>query len=177
MSSARFLPWTIGMLSLLCHGSQSRAAEATGASSEQKILNRELGEWSHTCTQLKAEWTPQETKSAVIGSYRRILGGRFVQGKLKASDGQTALQLDTYDVERKHYRRWPFHSNGQTSEHIGKWNPDAKSMTWTGSVGGGLKSTQVDRYIGADTLATTLLIKDADGKVYYHLTSKSVRTQ
>jgi hypothetical protein len=176
MRHAGCLLCAIAVVNHFCTDTPSRAAEAADASPEQKVLDRQLGNWLHTCTQLKSEWTPNETQNTVAGSYTRILSGRFVQGNCRTSDGQTFLQLDTYDAQRKCYRRWLFHSNGQTSEHIGKWNADEKSMTWSGSVGGNLTSTQIDRYIGTDTLEFSVLIKDPDGKVYYQIKGKSVRT-
>lgn len=156
---------------------EARKATATQQSPESKVLDRELGNWLHTYTYLKGEWTPSQTQGTITGSCERILGGRFVQGKFEASDGQTILQLDTYDAQRKCYRRWLFQSNGQTSGHIGKWNPDTKTMTWTHSMDGDLTCTQVDRYVDADTLEFSVVIKDPDGKVYYHVKGKSVRPE
>ena len=156
---------------------EAQEATTTRQSPESKVLDRQLGNWLHTYTHLKAEWTPSQTQGTLTGSCTRILGGRFVQGKFEASDGQTFLQLDTYDAQRKCYRRWLFRSNGQTPEHIGKWNADAKTMTWTHSVGSDLTCTQVDRYVDADTLEFNVVIKDPDGKVYYHIKGKSGRPE
>ena len=155
----------------------ARGAATTQQSSEQKVLDRGLGKFHQTLTFFKAEWTPEETQETGTASIARILSGRFVEAKLELSDGSTLLMLATYDEQRKCYRRWEFHSNGQAGDRIGKWDADAKCMTWSGSASNGSTSTTIDRYVDADTLESNLVIKDRSGKVCLHVEAKSVRTE
>ena len=177
MRNARFLLCTIAAVNLFCTGTQSRAAEAVDASPEQKVLDRGLGKWHQTLTFFKAEWTPKETQETGTASGTRILKGRFVETKLELSDGSTLLMLATYDAQRKCYRRWEFHSNGQAGERIGKWDADAKCMTWSGSASNGSTSTTIDRYVDADTLESNLVIKDRNGRVCLHVDAKTTRAK
>lgn len=177
MKTPTFLLCTVAVVSLSVAVTVGRADDVADVSPELKVLDRGLGNWLHTCTNLKAEWTPKQTQFTITGSYTRILDGRFVQGKGKSSDGHTFLQVETYDAERKCYRRWFFQSNGHTSEDIGKWNPDTKTMTWSHSMGGNRTSTQTVRYLDANTYESSVLVKDRDGTVYYHLEIESARTE
>ena len=131
MRHARVLLCTIAAVNFFCTGTQRRAAEAADASPEQKVLDRELGKWHQTNTFFKAKWTPKQTQATGTGSGSRILNGRFVELKLKLSDGSRLLILKTYDAQRKCYRRWDFHSNGTAGESIGRWDADAETMTWS----------------------------------------------
>jgi len=173
MRNAGFLLCTIAAANLFCTVTQSRAAEAVDTSPEQKVLDRELGKWHQTYTFFKAEWTPKQTQGTATASGTRILNGRFVEGKLKGSDGSTGLVLKTYDAQRKCYRRWDFHSNGTATESIGKWDADAKCMTWSGSAGDGLTTTTTDRYVDAKTIQSSLVIKERNGRECLHVEVKS----
>ena len=177
MINARFLHCTIAAVNLFCTGAPSRAAETADASLEQKVLDRELGNWHQTNTFFKAEWTPKQTQETGTASGSRILNGRFVELKLKGADGSRLLILKTYDEQLKCYRRWDFHSNGQASESTGKWDTEAQCMTWTGSVGNGLTSTTTDRYVDANTIKSSLVIKKRNGIVCLHVDVKSTRTK
>ncbi len=159
-------------------GAGNAAAEAPdGPSPELKVLHKRVGNWQGATTVHKTMWTPEEIRGSNISSCVAILGGRFTLNRTEASNGESDLALVTYDKQRNCYRRWLFHSNGQTSEHTGAWNPEAKSMTWSSFVDDSRTSTQVDRYIDADTMESSVLIKGPDGKVYYLMTGKSERTE
>ncbi len=176
MRNEVFLFCTIAAVNLFCTVTQSRAAEAADASPEQKVLDRELGKWHQTYTFFKAEWTPKQTQETGTASITRILNGRFVEEKLKPSDGSsTQLILKTYDAQRKCYRRWDFHSNGTATESTGKWDADAKCMTWSGSAGNGLTTTTTDRYVDANTIQSSVVIKERNGKECLHVEVKSTQ--
>ena len=177
MRNARFLLCTIAAMNLFCTGTPSRAAEAADASPEQKVLDRELGNWHQTNTFFKAEWTPKQTQGTGTASGRRILNGRFVELKLTGSDGSRLLILKTYDAQRTCFRRWDFHSNGTATESIGKWDANAKCMTWSGSAGNGLTTTTTDRYVDTNTIHSSLVIKKRNGEVCLHVEVKSTRAE
>ena len=177
MRNARFLLYTIAAVSLFCTGTQSQAADAVDASPEQKVLDRALGNWLQTNTFSKAKWTPKQTQGTGTASCTRILGGRFVELKLKLSDGSRLLILKTYDAQRKCYRRWDFHSNGSAGESIGRWDADAETMTWSHTTGDGLTNTVIDRYVDANTIQSSLVIKERNGEVCLHVEVKSARAK
>jgi len=147
-------------------------------SPEQKVFDHSPGNWRQTGTFFKAEWTPKQTQLTGTASCTRILNGRFIETKLKGPEGTPYhLILMTYDAQRKSYRRWDFDSDGQASEYIGKWDADAKSMTWSQTMGGSLTNTIADRYVDADTSEWSLVIKDRNGKVYLHVEGNSKRVK
>ncbi len=155
----------------------SPAAEVAGLSPELKIFDYLPGNWRQTGTFFKAEWTPQQTQLTGTASCTRILNGRFFETKLKGPKGTVDhLMLTTYDAQRKSYRRWDFNSDS-ASESVGKWDADAKSMTWSHTRDDGLTSTTTDRHVDADTVEWSLVIKDPNGKVYLHLEGKSTRAK
>jgi hypothetical protein len=176
MRSIRLLPYAIAAVSLSITSASSHAAEVADLPPEHKLFDHLLGNWRQTGTFFKAEWTPKQTQLTGTASCTRILDGRFFEAKLNWREG-SLLILKTYDAQRKSYRRWDFNSNGQASESIGKWDEDAKTMTWTHTTGDGLISTVTDRYVDADTLEWSLVIKDRNGKVYLHLEGKSTRVK
>ena len=73
MRNAGFLVFAITAAIFLCTGKCSWAAQAADASTEQKILDRELGNWHQTNTFFKAEWTPKQTQESGTASGSRIL--------------------------------------------------------------------------------------------------------
>ena len=167
----------VGVYLLSALPGEAQEATTIQQSPEQKVLDRGLGSWEQTYTFFKAKWTPEQAQGTGTASCTRILNGRFVETKLELSDGSTLLMLATYDTQRKCYRRWEFHSNGQAAEKIGEWDADAKCMTWSGSADNGRTSTTTDRYVDADTLESRLVIKDRDGRVCLHVEAKTTRAK
>src|SRR5206468_11671896 len=110
-------------------------------------------------------------------TYTRILGGSFVQCKGEQSDKASNLVMYTYDADRKCYRAWWFGSTGQTSESTGKWDADAKALTWTASAGEGLTATSTHRFVNDDTIEWSLAVKDKTGKLYFAMEAKSMRVK
>ncbi|MBC8868389.1 MAG: hypothetical protein H8E44_03175 [Planctomycetes bacterium] len=151
-------------------------ATTTEQSPELKILDIS-GTWRQTYNFFKAEWTPKQTQLTGTASCTRILKGQFFETKLKGPEGTLDhLILTTYDAHRKSYRRWDFNAES-ASESIGKWDADAKSMTWSHTRDDGLTSTTTDRHLDADTLEWSLVIKDPNGKAYLHMEGKSTRVK
>lgn len=153
------------------------AEEQTAASPAEKVLDQLIGNWRQTYTIFEAEWTAKETKATGTYSSKRTLGGRFVVEKGKGSDHSTYLTMNTYDTQRKIYRRWYFNSMGVASESIGTWNPDSKTLGWTSCVGNGLIAIGKHHFIDADTIEWSVLVKDGDSKVYFRMQGKSTRVK
>jgi hypothetical protein len=159
----------VGVYLLSALPGEAQEATTNQQSPELKVLDRGLGNWRQTYNFFKAEWTPKQTQETGTASCTRILG-RFTETKLKGPEGTLDyLILETYDKQRKSYRRWDFNSNAQASESIGKWDAAAKTMTWSHTSDDGLTSTVTDRHVNPDTVEWSLVIKDPNGKVYLHL--------
>jgi len=166
----------VGVYLLSALPGEAQDATTTEQSPELKVLDRRLGNWRQTYNFFKAEWTPKQTQLTGTASCTRILG-RFYEMKLKGPEGTLDhLILMTYDEQRKSYRRWDFNSDS-ASESIGRWDADAKSMTWSHTRDDGLTSTVIDRHVDADTMEWSLVIKDRNGKVYLHLEGNSKRVR
>ncbi len=88
-----------------------------------------------------------------------------------------ALCLMAYDPEDNVYLQWYFDSAGSIprSETRGKWDEATKTFTWTGRLGNGTTSTQIHRFIDADTQEWTLVLQDGTGKVYLDMEAKAKR--
>ena len=168
----------VGVYLLAALPGEAQEATTTEQSTELKVFDHYPGNWRQTATLFKAEWTPKQTQLTFTASRTRILDGRFMETKLSGPEGTpNHLILKTYDAQRKSYRRWDFNSNGQASESIGKWDADAKSMTWSHTMDDGLTNTTTDRHVDADTMEWSMVIKDRNGKVYLHMEGKATRVK
>lgn len=159
-------------------GAAGMAYPAEAQVPEQKVLDRFLGTWRTTYKLLKAEWTPEEKTGAADLTYSHALGGQFIQERGEHADKTTNLVMYTYDAQRKSYRSWWFSSTGQTAESTGKWDADAKTMTWT-SVGGeqDFTTTARHRFVNDDTFEWDVVVKDAKGKVLFRMEGKAARAK
>ena len=98
-----------------------RSTEPPNVSPEQQVLDQFLGTW-HTTYKTKAEGTPGETVGAADLTYRRTLGGQFVQEQGEHADKSSGLAMYTYDAQRKCYLAKWFQSSGQAGESRGTWD-------------------------------------------------------
>jgi hypothetical protein len=169
--------WVVAIAVLLGLSAIVRSADPPLNSPEQKVLDRFLGSWRTNYKLLKAEWTPEEKQLTADYVTSRELGERFIQERSKHSDGGTGLSLSTYDPERKCYRGWWFSSTGQTSESTGKWDADARTMTWTSTGDQPMATTARQRFVDTDTLEWDVVVRDRTGKVYFRMEGKSTRVK
>ena len=89
------------------------------------------------------------------GTFRNSwsLNGWFIEYRGRLDGGKDEeLQLMTYDVEKKVYRRWYFDSHGTTSESTGKWDAKTATLTWTSDLGDGITAVSEWRIVDKDTL-------------------------
>ena len=72
------------------------------ASPEMKVLEKRIGTWK-TVTHIKpAAWTPDGGESKGDEKIELVLGGRFIQGKVRTQPGDVeALWLATYDPAKR----------------------------------------------------------------------------
>lgn len=164
---------------LLAAANAVRSADPPETSSEHDVLDRFLGSWRTKYKLPKAELNPQEATGAADLTYSRILGGQFVQEQGEHSDKTTTLQLFTYDVPQKCYRSWRFTSLGQKLEATGKWDAEAKTLTWTSvdRTGRDFVTTTTHRFVGDDAFEWEVVVKENKSTVLLRMEGKAVRVK
>jgi len=155
----------------------ARSADPPKATPEQKVLDKWLGNWRTSYKVPKAEWTPEEKTGTAVLTDTRVVGGQFVQEKGEHSDKTSSILMLTHDAQKKCYRSWWFSSTGQTAEGTGKWDADAKTMTWTSVGEPAFTTTTRHRFVDYDTVEWDAVIKDDKGKVLFRMEGKSVRVK
>ncbi len=145
-------------------------------SAELKLLYKFVGNWQGATIVHKTKQNPNETRETHTLSCVRVLGGRFTMNKTVTSDGHTGIALTTYDVQRKCYRMWVFHSRGATSEFQGKWDDETKIFTWRST---DKENTTVTRswYADDNTVKWNSEAKDPDGEVIFRMEGEYKRTK
>jgi hypothetical protein len=118
-------------------------------------------------------WTPVEARAKGVLTREWVLDGRFLQEKGKHSNGDSIVMF-SFDVEKKAYRSWFFHSDGNTTETQGQWDESTQTFTFTSDLNG-LKNTSTIKFIDADNHKWTAVVKDAQGKVFYDGEGKCTR--
>ena len=113
----------VGVYLLSALPGEAQEATTDQQSPELKVLDRGLGNWRQTYNFFKAEWTPKQTQETGTASCTRILG-RFTETKLKGPEGTLDhLILETYDKQRKSYRRWDFNSDSSYESMVNGTRP------------------------------------------------------
>ena len=86
------------------------------------------------------------------------------------------LHLMTYDPQRKEYRQWYFDKHNLAPQaYRGKWDEATQTLTFTGILADGIRSTVQQKFSDKDTFTWTLLAKDQTGKVVLDMEGKVVR--
>lgn len=153
------------------------AAKPADRSAEQKVLDLFVGDWKGTSTAAKTPGNPKAVSLTSTSSIVRAVGGRFIQDSSKASDGRSILSLTTYDVRRKYYRTWSFHSQGHTSESTGKWDAKTRTFTMSTEQDNGFTGTAEARAVDNDTYEVSWVTKDSDGKAVFQAKGKLTRVK
>lgn len=143
---------------------------------ELKVLDRLIGTWKDEATIKVSDLTKKERQLTSTTNSSWSLNGWFVQTRNRYGEGLGEdLQLMTFDVEMKVFRRWHFDSDGNTSESSGKWDAKTATLTWTGDLGGGIAGISEWKFVDKDTLIWSRIVKDEKGKVYSTVEGKAVR--
>ena len=145
-------------------------------SAEFKLLHKFVGNWRGVAIIHKTKWNPKEIRWTDALSCVRILGGRFTLSRTAASDGGAIILLTTYDVQRKCYRMWSFHSRGFTSEFTGKWDNETKIFTWR-SNDKDVSAVTRSWYADDNTVEWNIEGKDSDGEVTFRTEGKYTRVK
>jgi hypothetical protein len=155
----------------------TRSADPPSASPEQQILDKWLGQWRASYKQPRSDWNPEEKTGTATITTRRVVGGQFVQETSEHSDKTNSMLLLNYDAQRKSYRGWWFNSDGLTSESTGRWDPAAKTMTWTTVGDGPFTTTVKHRLVTDDKIEWNVTVKDNNGKVLFLMDGTNVRVR
>ncbi len=156
----------------------------TPKSPELKVLDRFAGTWNAKGVNKRAEWNPEETHFTGRGQFQWILKGQFLscQARLQTpgqAEDSEFLLLQTYDKEKKVYRRWYFDSAGlfPRSDTTGRWNPNTQTLTWTSDLGEGRTQTVIDRFLDKDTTQWSIVVKDKKGTIFQDTQGTSTRVK
>jgi hypothetical protein len=150
-----------------------------GQTPEQKVLDQLLGTWSEETTEFKAKWISEEKHTIGVSSYARILGGRFVRETWEDTEKKSsALQLFTYDEQRKCYRIWVFLSKfgGPAAPTSAKWNEAARTLEYFDfPANEGQRPTCQMRFVSDNETAVSYMVQDAAGETLYSAEYKLTR--
>lgn len=161
-------------LAIVCGSVISSAAEpAKSKPPELRLLERLVGNWNSESVSRVAEWTPVEARTKGILTREWVLDGRFLQENAKLSNGDFIVMY-SFDVEKKKYRLWLFHSEGITTETQGQWDESTQTFTFTSDLNG-LKHTSTIKFIDEDTHNSAAVVKDTQGKVLWNAECKYTR--
>ena len=145
-----------------------------------KVLDRWVGTWLSDVIINPCAWLAQGKQQSGIKEVKWILNGRFQESTVR-SDGYEAREIQRYEPyagQRKKYYKWVFsteRSFGQ-SYWTGTWDEESKAMTWELDYGA-VKGTMVESFADpdADRYDTTLVLKDAEGKVLLDIQAEHTR--
>jgi hypothetical protein len=148
-------------------------------SAEDKVLDMFLGDWKTVST------TPKNSLNILAGAWTstsscvRAFGGPFLLETIKDSDGETALNIKTYDVWRQCYRMWWFTSEGYSGHDTLTW--DAKAGTLMAQRATLFVATGITLYklrrVDDDTLVWRTVIMHSDGNTTIQSYGKHTRTK
>jgi hypothetical protein len=135
---------------------------------EMKVLERLVGRWDAKAVFKPAASTPKEVRTTSKITRTWVLDDRFLQDTSEGSDGSESFSLVTYDPQQKAYRSWWFNSEGHTSKSTGQWDAASQTILFKEDLGKGLTSRASVRFIDKDRHDWIVIIKDSDGKLYFH---------
>ena len=147
----------------------------TPASPELKVLDRLAGWWRFEATTHEAEWTPEEKHATGTNLCTWSLGGRFLEEKGTDTEKNSHLRLYTYDTLQKDYHTWWFSSTGHVNDSAGQWDAEAKIFKWVSTLPSGQTVTSKHHFVKDNTVAWSVVVTDAAGKIYFHMEGKMFR--
>jgi hypothetical protein len=97
------------------------------------VLGLFVGQWEFEVRILPQNPSDSAIEARGHGEGRWILDGRFVEFRTRSvPPGQLEIRIMTYDVETHDYRQWLFDARGYTHEAVGEWDPETKTLIWSG---------------------------------------------
>jgi hypothetical protein len=148
-----------------------RGQDSNAAPPEMKVLQKLVGTW-------KVEQivkVPKESHTTTLLVNRElVLGDRFVEevGGFDDTGKPTFRGMYTYDSNSRTYRYWLFVSGGDYSESTGTWDAQSQTLTFTNRPSSGGKGVITLRFPDETTFAFSIIFRDSNDKVGYHLEGK-----
>jgi hypothetical protein len=161
-------------LTILVAGASSATRADDHPQGHDRVLDRLVGEWHVRAVFKRAAWTPEEKTLTETQTYARVLGGKFVEGKIR-SDEHEARAFYLYDEEKKAYKCWLFHSGGFASEYVGTWDAKQQTMTWKSDPANGVDASMEVHFESPDKHRLTFVARNADGELLMNILAEHTR--
>lgn len=141
------------------------------------VLDRWLGQWESKTTYKPTEAFPRAGTTVSFSNAAKILDDRFLQLHTTSEAGdEDFLTLITYDENSAAYRLWIFLSTGAFYERIGQWDATTNTLTFQlVPPAPGVIGTSITRFVGNDTVETSLIVKNPAGVVTRDMTDVMTR--
>jgi hypothetical protein len=148
---------------------------AVALAPELKVLDRYAGTWDGQSTVKPGPLVLQESHHEDAAVAKWVLGGMFLRVDAKMADGAEAVQMMTWDAQKRQYRHWFFHSNHPPTESSGEWDEKRPGFAWKISPPPGMTAGITDQWISEKRRDWKYLLNDADGKVLLEVNGTSTR--
>lgn len=144
-------------------------------SPETMVLDRWSGAW-HTQVLFKASvWFPLGKRQAETRVVNWILAGQFQEATIRSAEHESR-DIQRYDQQNKTYQRWNFDSHGGAGFWVGTWDEKTQTMTWKLDLGT-IKGSMTDRFAGADTYETKVILKNPEGAILLDVVAQHTRVK
>jgi hypothetical protein len=136
---------------------------------ELLVLDRYVGSWRFASTD------PDRPAMTGVGRSWWVAGGRFLASEFTTSGGYAGFILRTYDPVAKVYRDWQFGSTGGVQEAVGRWEGKTSTLTVEAKRPNGMTVVMENKFVDADTVELTHVVRDKTGAIVNQSKSKMTR--
>ena len=168
--------WLTGLAGvLLCElgwAAAEQPAKAPGPQAgipELLVLDRYAGSWRF------ASADPDRPAMTGVARSWWVAGGRVLANEFSTSGGYAGFILRTYDPVEKVYRDWQFGSMGAVQESVGRWEEKTLTFTVETKRPNGMTVVMENKFVDADTVELTHVIRDKAGAILNQSKSKMTR--
>jgi hypothetical protein len=172
----KFLPVSAFVIvSVLMHA-DVRGQDSSTAPPEMKVLQKLAGTWKVVNINRPSKWAPEEKRTTSTDKGELILGGRFLERQGFDDEGNLIhTSMYTYDTEKKAYLWWFWVSNGAFGEFIGTWDAARQTLIFRPRSESRLTGVTTIHFRDEKTLDWSIIAKDADGEIGFHMEGNAVR--
>jgi len=163
------------VLAVLLHA-EARGQDASGPPPEMKVLQKLAGTWKVLNINKPSKWMPKESRSTSTDKGEVILGGRFLERRGFDAEGNLIpSSMYTYDTDKKTYLWWFYVSNGAVGEFVGAWDATRQTLLFRPRTESPLRGVTTYRFLDENTFDWSIVAKDADGEISFHMEGNAVR--
>lgn len=151
---------------------------ASNQLAEFNVLALRLGAWDTQTTIKPGVWVANGLESKGVETVEWRLGKKLLQSKYRENSGKTeSLVIETFDPQGGAFRVWHFDSQGNfpRGEYQGKWDENAKTLTYEGTDSNGVAVQSIQRLVGDDRIETQGVWRDKTGSVVMELEKVATR--